>query len=334
LFLTFSVIWFDILGRMVLMTEPISISLFLIGMVLSVAALREQGVWRAIGAGAAFALSAYFRNTSENFILVLTALAIGSVAVLLALRRFFPSFHAGDVRRLATVLGLVIVSAHLVMVPWRLYNYATHDNLSWSQTLGFFLRVTWKDVPSEQSIFVRHGGTIPCHLDRATCNEVSEKLKREGEWQVDNATLTRFFVASFANHWPEWIAQKARIFFERWIYEDKFDQADAWSSPYLRHRFLENILLLTGWLIAPLMIAGAIVVGRERRTEAILLAMLYVSITATLVVTSILFHIEPRYLYPWKLGSLLLMMMSGLLLWQGIRRNAVAARGLQNRVIA
>jgi cation transport ATPase len=213
------------------------------------------------------------------------------------------------------------------MLPWRYYNYSVHNNLAWSQTIGLFLRLTWKEDPGNQGLFARHGGTIPCQIDQATCKAVSEKLQREGEWQVDNAILMRSFITSFLNHWPEWITQKTGVMIERWIYEDSPEGylSAAWAGKNFRHRVYENLLLLMAFLLTPVLIAGCYFARRDDRAEAILLAIMYASTACTMMVTSILFHIEPRYLYPWKAAGFLLLVSSAQLLWRNTRERGAAA---------
>lgn len=232
---------------------------------------RFSGVRVAVAAGILLAASAYFRSQYELILLAATGVAI-------------PVLLLWKDRGGRRAILIALVTAHVVMLPWRLHNYMDKGNFSWVQTGNVIaLNGLSSDEPllAKQGKFVIEGaGNVACKVDAAVCDSLEPKdfyktlLRHPVEWYSYKLSL-------IVNFWSTFTTPKQ--FLSNW-----FNLQDG----------LGNIIYLASLVaIFPLLIAAR----KSRRWPV--MAWATVSMFGAFFVIFTLAHFEPRYFYLIKIFS-------------------------------
>lgn len=170
--------------------EGLAIVFFLLGFALSLLAISRRTL--AIGAGVSFAFAAYFRSQFEPIVQALTGVAV--VMLLYTAWRVLAKRKPRD-RRPVIAIAIIVLTAQLGILPWKLHNLATVGTFTWVQ-LDLLYSNNGKTIKELQDVgataLVEGGANIACRVDPTYCGK------------ADRAAYYR----AFFTHLPQWYALK------------------------------------------------------------------------------------------------------------------------------
>jgi len=282
-------------GR-VIYGETFSIAFFFLGVLCALQACAvTQPRKLAIAAGVSIGLAAYFRSQFELFVLGLTFWLL--VAWLWSLVR---AKHRPAKSRWMGIALTVVISAHVVMAPWRIYHQLTMGSPKWvyTETLSFSTSVMSREHLLSQGgeFIVEGGGGLTCRIDPTTCGRLEE--------------APHLFVRTLLTHPLEWHAIKFGII-GNYFYASQQDMGRA-VTPATVWDTVTNIFFLIAIIVA--LLAG-IVLARRRSMYAPVLNWTNATIVSAYYLIFMVHQYEVRYFYFGKLYATLIALIGLTLLF-------------------
>lgn len=269
--------------------ETFSITFFLLGSLLLLLSTQKR-LWRlTILAGLSFALSTYFRSQFEVIIIFLTLTAIALGLGLYIIGFICPckkiNFDPQIFSIKAIMLSLLV--AHLIMLPWRIYNHNSpyHGKYSWVKTES----LVYQNASKTTEELEQAGGhwlvigkeNLACKLEPDYCGNPS----KEG------------FYKAFLFNIPQWTIEKFSVFDDYW-YAPLFDLMLPSHESTISDLLFNTINAL--FLILALPLLWLI----RRKTEFMALSLVIIGVYSCFYAVFTLVHFETRYLYAIKIIGL------------------------------
>ncbi|WP_321948498.1 hypothetical protein [Paraburkholderia sp. J10-1] len=281
----------------VVLGETFSVSLFISSVTLVVLALQRRQVRWAIVGGICLALAAYFRSQFELLVLAYTALAIPLAAWLVIGLRGTRSDAQRTARRfmLRAVIAFVI-TAQLLMLPWRIHNKIDAGSFRWVQTMDVVasnsLSTNQYLLEKNGGFVIEGGGDLSCKFEPSYCGK----------------TDTHFFFSAFVRHFPEWEKVKISLAPKYWF--SSLKNTGILRFPATKLDIVWNaILLIFTVAIVPLQIAI------RRHSWSPLLLWINLSFFSPFFVVFSLVAFEARYFYLVKIFGFSMCMLLACLTW-------------------
>lgn len=267
--------------------EAFSVAFFITSVLLVWLAAKERNLTRAVVAGLLLALSAYFRSQYELIVVLMTACALPlALWAFIAMRR-----KGGEAEARTQILyslkavAVLLVTAHVLMAPWRIHNKVEADSLAWVQTQDltyqYLLSTDAALLAGNGAFVIRGGGNVACALDPSVCGK------------SDRALILGVFVA----HMREWLQIKASLLPEYW-----FASINDWGVPVTAagrgDNLANGLALLCVLAIAPLLHLG------RRALASDVLIWLFSSFFIFFFLVFVLIHYEVRYFYLFKIFAI------------------------------
>lgn len=284
----------------VIFGETFSIAFFFLGVIYALQATAVEHPRKlAVAAGVCIGVAAYFRSQFELFVLGLTFWLL--VAWLWSLVRRNPSLEK---RRWMGIALVMLLSAHVVMAPWRIYHQVTMGSPKWVYTeqLSFETSVMTREKLLSQggAFIVEGGGGLACRIDESTCGRTKEAAK--------------LFVQTLLTHPMQWHAIKFGII-GKYFFASQKDLGMSETAPTAAD-FTANFYFL-------IMIVGGLLLGialaRRRSGYAPLINWMNATIVSAYYLIFVVHQYEVRYFYFGKLYATLIAAI-GLVLFLSQRR--------------
>ncbi len=278
-------------GR-VIYGETFSIAFFFLGVLYALqAAAAERPRKLAIAAGLSIGLAAYFRSQFELFVLGLTFWLLVAWLWSLVRRNRGPETHNPETRRWMGIALVMILSAHVLMAPWRIYHQVTMGSPKWVYTeqLSFETSVMTREHLLSQggAFIVEGGGGLTCRIDESTCGRTKEAAK--------------LFVHTLLTHPLQWHAIKFGII-GKYFYASQKDLGQAGTAPTAVD-YAANIYFLIAIIGALLL---GIALARRRSVHAPIINWLNATIVSAYYLIFMVHQYEVRYFYFGKLYATLI----------------------------
>lgn len=271
-------------GRIVL-GEGFSISLFLLSFVLNTIAITKRSYKYVVFSGVALGLAAYFRSQFELLVIFMTLIGM-----------LFGAYKVCGVRRLADLrlikndftlkaIFVTLITAQLVMLPWRLYNVKNVGKPSWVVTEQLVFSNASRTDQELYSIgagwLVQGGENIACKVESNYCG---------------NSSKYGFYKA-FINHPVDWIVFKLNLIPKYW-FSSLNDFAGVTAAPNIAAFFYDSIIVFI--ILSNLLFLILIKKFAEFRMYSWELMSFYICNISVFI----LVHLETRYFYALKISSL------------------------------
>ncbi len=296
LFFCFPLIRFFLLepGAIVL-GEGFSIVFFLNAILLTLLSFKNNSLAQAIWAGILLACSAYFRSQFEVLVNFLTMIAIFMYVLIFVKKIRHSKVNILQKKVLMKTIFLVILTAHIIMMPWRIHNFKDTKTFSWVYTSNLVYENASKtdaQLSGSAGFIVSGGGNLACKLEPAYCGKPSKKA----------------FYRVFFSHIGEWYKQKIHISLAYW-----FASLKDYASVYYRPSFFD-ILWNTLYLVFVL-ITFPLLWYIRRHPDALIYVWICTSFYACFFVIFTLVHFETRYFYAMKIFSVFTSIILGSIAW-------------------
>jgi hypothetical protein len=288
-------------------SESISIAFGILAM-LSIG-FKRQDLRVGILAGTFLALAAFFKGTYEFVGLVLTLLTIFYFLTSLVVPRFSSARFEfmNPPNRHLKIIGFTAIAFHLYTFPWRIWSdlklYPYSFTLDWTAHTSQYWGHRW--MPSDwlekvgSSWFSINGGNSACILDFEKCKEVAVlELSSGGSYSgggyYSQHDFMRMSLETFFLHPFDWISSRIPFFWNAWFPSDADSSVQIWGI-----MFLLSTLFITILAVQKLLMPKSIFLNFSE-------SVIYISIALGTLLPLLLQQIEPRYLYPLQILSLLI----------------------------
>ncbi|ABW67097.1 glycosyltransferase family protein [Desulfosudis oleivorans] len=274
--------------------ESFSIGFFLVCMLLAIRSARQRSLRDAVCAGICLALSAYFRSQFEFILLVLTAWGVLLVIVIRIAR--FSTIEPGFLKATAKTIGVMLLVAHITMVPWRIYRW-THfyeGNPRWVMTTDLYYGNSVMRSEDLREIgggwLVAGGGNLVCRIDPSACG--------------DTKNAKKLFFRIFFRHPIQWYSLKFSAIGEYW-----FSSPRNFGGVKIEPARMD--LAANGLLLMTVVAGGVLLFTRRVRCHGpwIFLSWFTISLFSAYGVIFSLAPLEVRYFYFPKIVGLLFFLM-------------------------
>lgn len=274
--------------------ESFSIGFFLIFIVLAIRSAMQRSLWDAVCAGLCLALSAYFRSQFEFILLVLTAWGVLLVIVIRVVR--FSTIEPGFLKATAKTIGVMLLVAHITMVPWRIYRW-THfyeGNPRWVMTTDLYYGNSVMRSEDLREIgggwLVAGGGNLVCRIDPSACG--------------DTENAKKLFFRTFFRHPIQWYALKFSVIGKYW-----FSSPKNFAGVGIESTVMD--IVANGLLLMVLIVSGLLLFTRRIRDHGFWIFLLWfaISLSSAYGVIFSLAQFEVRYFYFPKIVGLLFFLM-------------------------
>lgn len=282
-------------GR-VIYGETFSIAFFFLGVLCALQACTAAKPRKlAIAAGISIGVAAYFRSQFELFVLGLTFwLLVAWVWSLIRAKRQRIS------RPWMGIALTVVLAAHVVMAPWRIYHQVTMGSPKWvyTETLSFSTSVMSREelLSKGGEFIVEGGGGLTCRIDPTTCGRIAEAPK--------------LFLRTLLTHPLEWHAIKFGII-GKYFFASQQDifrvkaPATAWDTT-------TNVFFLLAILVALL---SGLLLARRQSLYAPIINWTNIAIVSAHYLIFMVHQYEIRYFYFGKLYASLIALLGLVLLF-------------------
>lgn len=271
--------------------EPFSVAFFILGLLFLCRSVKTKKIRPAIYAGLFFALSAYFRSQFELFVLAINLLGILSFICL----RKSSVFYGDKSTSFSNIILVVVITANLAMLPWRIYHLVNNGFPVWVSTpLATAKLSVQTDAELESSgrgFILAGGGNLTCKVDPTTCGKESE--------------LTKLFLKTYLENPLKWYELKLRKIGKYW-----FSPIVNWvtvnAQPNLFDYFINMIFLV-------LIMSSSILLSLSdlRKTHAgKAISWIFYSLVFAYSIIYSLVHFEVRYFYFPKIMSLIFFVLT------------------------
>jgi len=287
----------------VVLGETFSVSFFLTAIFLLILSLEKGRIRLALWAGVFFASAAYFRSQYEIIVLGMT----GSGVLILAFKLWRARKNKTPLDDTFKTILVVIVTAHILMLPWRIHHYISAGKPSWVFTSDLIAHNSLTPVETliqaGGGFVVNGGGYLACHYEPSYCGK----------------TESKYFYKAFFRHMPQWVLQKAKLFPEYWF---RFNTPPS----YVGHESILSAREIVSNGLFLICLIGLVILLVRFRTALWWQAIAWqaVSFAGAYSAIYILAHLEYRYLYLPKILAFTMFVTFTALAWQS--RSVRAAR--------
>jgi hypothetical protein len=314
-----------ILKAGMVMSEPLSLALLSLSILLMVRSVVDRRLSMGVLSGCMLALAAYVRAQTEIIAVALTVIV--GIAISLQLVVFFFSARRApspgpeplrqklvklvDKNFVATSVLICVATFNCLTVPFRLWklNHPGIHSASWLQA-DYIWRYYWKNDPvflasRWGNCWAKMGGTVPAMVDPELATRISETVKLHGEGALPNSFYKWRTITTFLRHPIQWIVLKARVWPDFW-FEPNFCRLLS-NRPLVLCTF-EDVLYLALVFFAA---ARFVVTPCIRRTvfgDDGAYFFFYSSLLAVEATLFIFSHFEERYCYTIKLATLVMVL--------------------------
>lgn len=299
--------------------EGFSVIFFITSIFMLLLAVAAGSIRRALVSGVFLALAAYFRSQYELLavcmLLGALALLVGGV-VLSFIRKKSISFGKSGSSLMLVVVAML--SAQLLMLPWRIHNYIESGSLSWVQTADLVAR---NGLASDEKLLgmgakfvIIGGGNLACKLEPDYCDKTDKSLfydaffRNPGKWLGYKSTFLEKFWFSDIEYFPE-------------VVDDEDYPGD----------YLENSLIL-----ALALSSFCILFAARKMRSASLYFWVFCSFYGCFLIVFSLVQLEVRYFFLMKIFAMFCWIALAATVWSarfgGNRRPADGGRGPGERV--
>jgi len=288
LFLASSLFRNFILKDGILLGETFSVAFSFLGIALILKKISDKYI-QFIGAGACFALSAYFRSQYEVFFTISTAIILPLLLIQVVKDCLSRKGLSLKHEQYFIFKGLIVtvISFHFFTMPFRIYNYTRMGSMSWVQSLELTWNNSWAyddDLNKLNGIFiVRGGGTTACHIQHDLCEQFHNQ--RVTGKNIDVKILRNATIRTFLEHPFLWMKIKFSKLTSYWFESD--------------FRNTENLL----YLILILFSVGMIMLIHNKHEQTVWVWS-GLSFLLAHVLIFVFVHFEERYLFFFKLYAL------------------------------
>ncbi|MFY9141771.1 hypothetical protein [Sulfuricurvum sp.] len=269
----------------VFLLEPIGISLgesfsvgfFLLAILLSIRSVVQNSFRKAIYAGIFLALSAYFRSQFEIVLIILTGWGILLFIISKIIR-----FQSPNIKSALKTIGVILLVAHAVTIPWRVYHWVHQGSPLWVYTVS----VTFGNAVSSSEFLesvhggfvVAGGGNLVCRINPAACG--------------DTANAKELFIKTFLEHPLEWYSLKLGLIGKYW-----FSSIQNFVTVGVASTISD--IVINGSLLGMLIAILYFLLNYKLKTDKLWLLLLWfnVSILSTYFIIFTIAHFEVRYFY-------------------------------------
>lgn len=279
--------------RGIIMGESFSIGFFLLGTLLAFHSVARESLRYAVYAGLCLALSAYFRSQFEIILLALTACG-GGLALAIQLTRLKKTIDPRITKTSIKTITLVIIVAHVSMVPWRAYHWINQGSPLWVYTSDLSFRNSVMSTEYLQSVhggFVAAGaGNLVCRIEPSTCG--------------DTANAKKLFIRTFIAHPLEWYSFKFDVIGKYW-----FSSLQNFSVISVQATFWD--LLTNGIFLIALVFVFLMLFTKKLRSHELWPLLMWVTTSLILAYALIItvHQFETRYFYFPKIVSITLSLL-------------------------
>jgi hypothetical protein len=313
-----------ILRAGLVMTEPISVALLSLSILLMIRCIVARRLSMGIWSGSMLALAAYFRGQTEIVAVALTftvGIAISwQLLVFFSAVRRLPSSALAllqdkvltvDKHFVATAVLICVATFHCLTVPYRIWklNHPGIHSASWLQA-DYIWKYYWKNDPEFLASrwgnsWAQLGGNVPAMVDPALASRMRETLHKHGEHALPDSFFKWRTITTFLRHPIEWIALKARIWPNFWFEPDFCGLQD--NRPLVLCN-CEDILFLLLVLFSTVRFVVIPCIKRTIYADDGAYFFFYSSLLAEEAVLFIFSHFEERYCYTIKLATLVMVL--------------------------
>jgi hypothetical protein len=288
----------------ILLGETFAISFALTGFFCLILAYAKGKKSLALIAGFAFALSAYFRPTSEVFFMVASISFLLIFIVLWLYQRLqgkhfsFQTADKAGVKKInpMTLIFLALVMFHVCTLPYRAYTFIrTHSHsFSWVQDTS----AIWQQNFTSSEALDRAGGgfeaqgegNIACLVDKELCEKLSPRVMQRS---VSIKELRKDVFLTLYKHPLRWLYLKYRILPNYWFASvNNFWDMVAYSA---KKDYVENSVFLGCFIFSILWMLFTF-----RNPYSFIAFWLSSSIVIAYAVIFIFAHYEVRYFFFFK----------------------------------
>lgn len=249
----------------------------------------------AIISGIAFAASAYMRSNHEQlFKLQLIAFALLTIVeyrhmhlpAAIGWRNKCRQFFLWASTRANLKLGfMILATAFVTMLPWRMHNLITDHRMSWAGSVSMEFRMTWQQLDPKHWYYVS-GGTVACRIAPDIC----QGFYARGINEVGTDEKARAFFRTLITHPLQWYGIKLTAFYTRWV--ERYGEHNSVIALIFQHW-----LLLLTWLLPA---AGIYRYYQQPTFRNVGFCWAGLSLYFYLFIILTFAHIEARYLFPIK----------------------------------
>lgn len=287
--------------------EGLSVMFFILSIFFLLISVERKSISEAVWSGFFLALAAYFRSQYE---LLTVCMLLGALAlIVLRLVVNFFSRKSNSPRKPWWGLGLMavaVLTAQVLMLPWRIHNYIEADKLGWVQTQDLVAR---NALTSEAALLkggakfvIMGGGHLACKFEPDYCGKEDKEL---------------FYKAFFWNT-GQWLQYKASLLGEYWFPSVEFFP-EIVAPDYPGDYFWNSIVL------AVALISFFLVFLVRRQQVAVVYFWVLASFYGCFTVVFSLVHLEVRYFFLVKIFALFCGIALAAAAWSG-RFGAEASR--------
>jgi hypothetical protein len=312
--------------------ESFAVGFFILSLLLAFRSLHQNSLRYAFFSGLCLALSAYFRSQFEFILLVMTAWGIlwGAYILLTSIRSTFKRTVGGGILtmvissisitsrlvrtsrgffvaiafkkkqlqkpalvNLILTVAVILLTAHAITLPWRLYHLVHDGSPSWVHTTSIIASnsVMTSDAleQAKGGFVVAGGGNLVCRIDNSTCGDTTHAMK--------------LFVKTFISHPIQWYSLKLEIIGNFW-----FSSIQDWVTPSSNNSTFMNTLG-NGLALLALIIIVSLLFTKTLRSHKLwsLLVWFNLSLFSAYIFIFTAAHFEVRYFYFPKIAALFML---------------------------
>jgi hypothetical protein len=259
--------------------------------------------------GGSLALAAYFKGTFEFVGVVLTILAIFFFLLYLVQQiwkienRFFKIFSISELKEIGIIVGVF----NIATIPWRIwsniYLYPYSFTLDWTAHTSQYWGHRW--MPSKwlnesgSSWFSNNGGNSACILDLEKCKtignfEIASGGNFSGNGHYTQSEFLKLSLETFLSNPLSWFSSRIPFLRNAWFPFEVDGKLD----------FLNLLFLVT--FICTSFFALKNLIRLKAKNQNSILHIFFLAVVCGTLGPLLIQEIEPRYLYPVQIMSMLL----------------------------
>jgi hypothetical protein len=260
--------------------EGFAVAFFLTAAVAVLGSIHRDSLPLAVIGGVLLAAAAYFRSQYELLTLFLTIVAfpLGAALWFRATKTSNRGRSGAFLRMTVRTMAATLLTAHLLMAPWRMHNYLDSGELSWVHTqklvIANALTPTTELLKKNAKFVVEGGGDLACRFEPQYCGQTDPVL----------------FYKAFVDNIGDWYQAKLRLVDDYW-----FSSVENLGRIVYPSHLLDK--LINSMLLAFVLATVPLFLRVRRHFLAPALAWLCLSFYACFFCIFTLVQFEVRYFY-------------------------------------
>jgi hypothetical protein len=277
----------------IMLGESFAVGLFFLFILLALRCIERFSFRLAIFSGLCLGLSAYFRSQFEIILLVLTLCGI-LLVIIVALTRQRSSIEPSSFKIFIKTLVGVLLVAHAVTIPWRIYHWTNNGTPTWVQTAKLTYRNSVMSSQYLKSIngdwVIEGGGNLVCRIDPSTCG--------------DKKNAKKLFYRTFIRHPVQWYSLKFATIGRYW-----FSSIKNWGG--VKYKATSVDIIINGLFLIGLIFLVFLSFTRKVRSHIsyFLVAWVDISLFSAYALIFSLAHFEVRYFYFPKIAAMTMLII-------------------------